>query len=547
MKLQRCINALIANLPGDHAVLSPGSRNAPVMYALEHSAFTCHSVIDERSAAFVALGIAKHTRKPVILSCTSGTASLNYYPAIAEAFYAQIPLIILTADRPIEQIDAWDGQAIRQEKVYSNHVRGEFTTPDSLENVGDFKQIAHKVSELVSNTIPGPIHINISIREPFYSFTNEGLDAKVITPRESPIYDVSVDALAKYLDGDFTDKKVLIFNGMAGPEKINVASNHYSVVLSDVTSNQSDDIRYWDAMLFAAQTKKEGLKTLESLRPDILVSTGNTTVSKGLKRFLQHFPPKEHYHISTHDEVGAMFKTSPIIIEPAELELYTGKVQSEDSTLGNRYLSIWLNMTQSFKQKFSKLDWSSFNEFTVVNHILNELQSDSILHLSNSMPIRYASFLTNSDVNQNLIYCNRGTSGIDGSSSTAVGNALVTEKEVYLLTGDVSFFYDVNAWFNTRLPRNIKIVLMNNGSGGIFNMINGPMQMKEAKVYQTTPHTFTGEHLARHFSLSYFSASSIITMARRFEDLKNSTGPAILEVFTEEVKNMDFFKAFTAI
>lgn len=547
MNIQRCINTLIANLPGEHAVLSPGSRNASVVYALDNSKFTCHSIIDERSAAFIALGIAKNTRKPVILSCTSGTAALNYYPAIAEAYYARIPLIVLTADRPPEQIDAWDGQAIRQDRVYSNHIRGEFTTPDDYSDATKFEVISQKVKELIANAVPGPIHINIPIREPFYSFTTEGLESKSNAEVTYRSFDVSVESIARYFKTDFSDKKVLIFNGMDEPEDINIASDDYSVVLSDITSNQSDDIHYWDAMLFAAQTKPDGLKTLKCLQPDVLITAGNTTVSKGLKRFLQNYPPQMHYHLSSFSEVGPMFKTNPVVVNPKELKSSKEQEKDINGTRRGEYLGVWLEMTQAFKKRFAELEWSGYNEFSVVNHVLNELPNTAFLHLGNSMPIRYASFLTNSDVNQNIIYCNRGTSGIDGSSSTAVGNALVTEHDVYLLTGDVSFFYDVNAWFNAKLPRNIKVVLLNNGSGGIFNMISGPEQMKDAIKYQTTPHSYTAEHLAKHFGLAYFSASNINSMAIGFDDLKRHGGPAILEVFTDEEKNKSFFDQFKAI
>lgn len=544
MNVQRCINALIANLPCNQAVISPGSRNAPVVYALHHSGINCHSIVDERSAAFVALGIAKETRLPVILSCTSGTAALNYYPAIAEAFYARVPLIILTADRPPEDIDAWDGQAIRQKSVYKNHIRAEFETLDDYDDFTNFEAIGKQVAACLKSEIAGPIHINIPIREPFYNFNDDGLEKAHEQFSANPVTEMKLTALAKYVGMSFRDKKVLVVHGMQSSEQVTITSDEFSVVLSDITSNQPGNMDYWDALLFSAQTKPDGLSHLEVLRPDVLVTTGTTTVSKGLKRFLRHFKPKFHFHLSKYEEVGNMFRTKPTCIPPEEVNQEIGNksnVETDDS-----YRIAWQNITSEFEQRFSRLDWKAFNEFTAVNYILSQLPDGAILHLGNSMPVRYASFLWKKASN-NIVRSNRGTSGIDGSTSTAVGNALVSNGPVYLITGDIAFFYDINALFNQHLPKNLKIILLNNRSGGIFEMISGPDKMGEAIDYQTTPHHYSAEHLAEHFDVSYFSGNSIGTFAQGMDDLMSAEKCAILEVFTDKEKNKTFFDEFKSL
>ncbi len=544
MDIQKCINTLISHLPGERAILSPGSRNAPVIYALHHSSKSCHSIVDERSAAFVALGIAKATREPVILSCTSGTAALNYYPAIAEAYYARVPLIILTADRPPEQIDAWDGQAIRQKGVYANHIRAEFQTPDVYDDTAAFRDIAARVEKCLSTEISGPIHINIPIREPFYEFTDEGLSSEAKMPQAIAQQNISVASIAAHYNEDFTLKKVLVFNGMECDENIVIGSDDGTIMLSDITSNQTSDVHYWDAMLFSAQSKANGLDFLSVLRPDILITTGTTTVSKGLKRFLQHHTPEMHIHLSKHYEVGDMFGTTPKLLNPAEVRTIRETDNDVDGKREGAYVNAWLNITQEFKSRFGLLDWSKYNEFSATNYVLNNLPKDAILHISNSMPVRYVSFLLNSDVSNNVVYANRGTSGIDGSTSTAVGNALVTSKEVYLLTGDVAFFYDINAFFSSGLPQNLKIVLLNNQSGGIFEMISGPDKMGDSLEYQTTPHAYTAEKLAEHFGVYYFKANTSGSFAQGYDRLRESTGAAILEVFTSAESNKRFFEEF---
>ena len=226
MSVQSCIKALVQNLPGDNAVISPGSRNAPVLFALNHTKKICYSVIDERSAGFIALGMAKHTRQPVILSCTSGTASLNYYPAIAEAYYARVPLIIITADRPIEKIDAWDGQAIRQKNVFRNHIRGEFQTPDSFDDESAFRAIGNQIQKCLESELPGPVHINVPIREPFYDFNkSEDLSKSEVNLYQALELRLNLSSIAAAKNTSFDHKKVLIFNGMDDGERVIINSD----------------------------------------------------------------------------------------------------------------------------------------------------------------------------------------------------------------------------------------------------------------------------------------------------------------------------------
>ena len=544
MNIQQCINTLVSHLPGSHAVISPGSRNAPVIYALHHSSKSCHSIVDERSAAFVALGMAKHTKQPVILSCTSGTAALNYYPAIAEAFYARVPLIILTADRPPEKIDTWDGQAIRQKGVYENHIRAAFQTPDSYEDTTAFKEIAQRVQKCMDSEIAGPIHINIPIREPFYDFNTEGLEEIANEVKKLKTFEISAASIAKHTGLDFNLKKVLMFNGMDDGEDIRLASDDNSVILSDLTSNQTSDVHYWDAMLFSAQSKPNGIEFLSVLRPDVLITTGTTAISKGLKRFLQFHKPEHHFHISSYYEVGDMFETNPTIIHPKEIQPVEETENDVDGEREGAYVNAWLNMTREFQDRFSQLEWSTYNEFCVINYVLSKIPKNAILHVSNSMPPRYVSFLLNSDINNITVQCNRGTSGIDGSTSTAVGNAMLAKEDVYLITGDVAFFYDINALYNESLPQNLKIILLNNGAGGIFEMISGPDKMGEALHYQTTPQSRTAENIAEHFGLKYNAADTVGKFAQGIDMLRGSEGAFILEVQTSKDSNRAFFEQF---
>lgn len=184
---------------------------------------------------------------------------------------------------------------------------------------------------------------------------------------------------------------------------------------------------------------------LKVLSPDILITTGTTTLSKGLKYLLRVHKPENHFHVTSFDEVGDMFETQPQIINPNDLN---GTKQDVAYSIQptKEYLYSWTSLTKVFETKFSQLDWGNYHEFGVVNFILNQLKTDEILHFSNSMPVRYASFLKEANNSNNKLYANRGTSGIDGCTSTALGCALATKKPVFLITGDLAFFYDTNAF-----------------------------------------------------------------------------------------------------
>jgi 2-succinyl-5-enolpyruvyl-6-hydroxy-3-cyclohexene-1-carboxylate synthase len=452
----------------------------------------------------------------------------------------RVPLIIITADRPIEKIDAWDGQAIRQKNVYKNHIRGEFQTPENFDNESAFSAIAQQVMNCMSSEIPGPVHINIPIREPFYDMSPSDIStpAQVDFP-SLPEIELNLSSIAKLTNVSFDHNKVLIFNGMDDGEGITITSDE-AVILSDITSSKHSNVSYWDAMLFSSLSKNGGMDILKVLSPDILITTGTTTLSKGLKHFLSIHKPEVHFHISNYDEVGDMFGTQPQIIHQSDIQIS----HSENVQLEKGFLNAWINMTKAFQLKFSQLDWLGYHEFSVVNFILEKLNSNDILHFSNSMPVRYASFLINKKNDGNKIYANRGTSGIDGCSSTALGNALVSDQNVKLITGDIAFFYDVNVFFNEHVPKNLKIIILNNHGGGIFNLIKGPESLGESIKFQTTPHFLNASSLCDHFGIAYFVANDITSLRSYYNQFDSYQGAAVLELITNEQENQNAFNNF---
>ena len=543
MDVNNCISAFISSINASAAVVSPGSRNAPVIYALNQRQFPLYSIIDERSAGFVALGLAKAYNQPVILSCTSGTAALNYYPAIAEAYYARVPLIVLTADRPPEAIDQWDGQAIRQDGVFNQHICQSFTTPDDYNNREPFVAIAKAINDYWESHVPGPVHVNIPIREPFYAGLKPIKQANSRANFTAHRQRASLLQLQKHLNLDLTGKNILVFNGMAAGERVKMEIDcltGQTVELSDATAYQQGELNHWDTLFYNAIS--DGFKGLEDLQPEVLITTGTSTVSKGLKLFLRKCPPLHHYHISHYKHVGKMFGTDPEVIEPDDCIKLDEEVAT-DTTENSLFKKAWLSFDTDIAKRLLLLNWEDWNEFSATRHVLDELFPKTNLHVANSMPVRYVNFsLDLLKVKDLQVYSNRGTSGIDGCTSTAVGYALASEKQIFFLTGDVAFLYDTNALLNAKLPGNLKIIVLNNGGGGIFELIPGPEKMGESRRFQTTDQHVDIESLCNAYNVEHLKAKNHRQLKRAIHKMQRSDVCTVLEVVTDRQENRVFFE-----
>ncbi|MCB0733518.1 MAG: 2-succinyl-5-enolpyruvyl-6-hydroxy-3-cyclohexene-1-carboxylic-acid synthase [Flavobacteriales bacterium] len=508
--LSHLVDSLI-QLGTTHAVVSPGSRNAPNIHALVRAGITCHSVLDERSAGYQALGMSVELDAPVILCCTSGTAVLNYGPAIAEAFYDRIPIIALTADRPGDQIDQWDGQAIRQTGVFTNHVVQEFTVDlESDHPLPDFEG---------SWNMNGPIHINVPLREPLYDVPVQASNSAHLghaTERRELV--VTCVGLQEFLEEDWSDKKVLLFQGMDARDGIQLVSNEHPV-LSDVTAINPGNVKHWDLVVSAENCPDE-------LIPDVLITSGTTTVSKGLKQLLKRKHTIQHYHVASTNAIGRMFGTEPKWIDVHRININrpgmanTGEVKSD-------FYSKWIKVSNKVQSAMQPILDAGFNEISAVQTVIDHLPG-SVLHAANSLPVRILSWL-----GQHTIRCNRGTSGIDGCTSTAVGAARVSENLHVLISGDLAFQYDSNAFWGLNEHTNLKVVVLNNYGGGIFKVIDGPQRLGTAISFQTTPHDSNFSALAEHMDLQYFCARSTSELTDAIPRWLDVKGPAVLEVQTD--------------
>ena len=524
-------------------IISPGSRNAPLTIGFaSNPAFQCYSIADERSAGFFALGIAQQTKQPVALVCTSGSALLNYYPAIAEAFYSQIPLVVLSADRPQSKIDIGDGQTIRQENVFANHslFNANLQEGASLEN-------DQKINEALNKAFAqkGPVHINAPFEEPLYETVSELTVQSYVSPSIENTEIVGDLSSFATIWNQASRKMILV--GVNEPNAIDsktidfLATDASVSVWTETTSNlhHSSFITNIDTIItpFTASD-------FENFQPEILVTFGGMVVSKRIKAFLRKYKPKHHWHIDSlraYDTFGAL--TQHVEMDP---QLFFDQFIPLTKAVESDY-SQQLNAIKSARKIKHDAYLASvpFSDFTVFEKIIPRIPNHSQLQIGNSSAIRYAQLIP---IDASIeVYCNRGTSGIDGCTSTAIGAAVANGKPTTFITGDVGFLYDTNALWNNYIPKNFKIILINNGGGGIFRILPGHEETPVFNTFFETSHCHTAEHLAKMYGFNYTIASDETTLEQALNGFySNNDQPQLLEIFTPTRKNdsilLNYFK-----
>lgn len=546
-------------------VISPGSRNAPLTIGFsEHPNMQCYSIVDERCAAFFALGIAQQIQKPVALLCTSGSALLNYYPAISEAFYSDIPLVVLSADRPVERIDIGDGQTIRQKNVFENHIlysanlHSEVVAETKIDDprISQKQREAQKHNEreinLALNTAikqNGPVHINVPFYEPLY----DKIEFPIIIPKNIPVeipYHQFSEELESKMFLEWTRaKRKMILIGVNYPDSIDqqwieyFAKDPSVLVLTETTSNIHHDTHINSIDQLISTLKDEEFKELQ---PDILLTIGGMVVSKRIKSFLRQYPPKSHWHINPKKAYDTYFcLTEHIKLQP---DLFFSRFFGDKKINKSTYKSFWLSVRDQRRIKHEEyLKKVSFTDLKAYEAIFKGITGKQMIQLSNSSTVRYAQLFTLSPLFR--VFCNRGTSGIDGSTSTAVGAALVSKVPTTLLTGDLSFFYDSNGLWNSYIPSNFKIIVINNRGGGIFRILPGKEDSPNFSTYFETAHNLTAVHLSKMFGFDYHTAYNAEEVNKEIQKIYQNNGtPQLLEIFTPRKENdaalIDYFKYF---
>lgn len=544
-------------------IISPGSRNAPLTISFtENPHFNCFSIVDERSAAFFALGMALQQNEPVAVVCTSGSALLNYYPAIAEAFYSTIPLIVVSADRPPYKIDVGDGQTIRQDYVFDRHIgysanlkldvshaqeRIVHYAPDLLsQNQSKVDLFNHKeINEALTTVFNKklPVHINVPFEEPLYNVVEIECTTEVISETSQSLGEKVLSNIDNYSKIWNTSKKKMVLVGVNHPNQVEkeqlafLANDPSVLVFTETTSNlhHPNFFQSIDSIIFPIEKSKYAEKLFKKLQPDILLTFGGLVVSKKIKTFLRTYQPKYHWHIdeikayNTYFSLSHHFKTNP--------NKFLKILLSKNQSIKSDYFKIWNAIKTKYGLKRANyLEQIPFSDFLVFNHILKTVPKDYQVHLANSSAVRYAQLF---DINPTLkLFCNRGTSGIDGSTSTAVGASIYESESTLLITGDLSFFYDSNALWINYIKKNFRIILINNSGGGIFRILPGVVDSENFSTFFETKHSMNAKYLCKQYGFEYISVADETSLQMGLTSFYNlSEQPKLLEIFTPRKLN----------
>ncbi|WP_282123542.1 2-succinyl-5-enolpyruvyl-6-hydroxy-3-cyclohexene-1-carboxylic-acid synthase [Algibacter mikhailovii] len=534
-----------------HVIISPGSRNAPLTIGFTNDKyFKCYSIVDERCAGFFALGMAQQINAPTAIVCTSGSALLNYYPAVAEAYYSNIPLLVLSADRPEHLIGIGDGQTINQKNVYGHHVllsaNLRLDVQSQIETVLEEQKgiQAHneqRINEAINVALfkQGPVHLNIPFDEPLY----ERMEALSVAPKAinltvtpKQVEDHVLESCIK--DWNAATKKMILV-GANQPNDIEqkwlnkISEDNSVIVLTETTSNIHHPSFFSSIdQLIAPLTEDDQ----EDFCPDILLSFGGLIVSKKIKQLLRRYKPKQHWHVHPKMAYDTFFSLNKHLeISPNQFfKAFLPQVIHQDAS---GYKEKWTKIKRwRQKQHECYLKEIPFSDFKVFSKVLGSIPQDYILQSGNSSTIRYTQLFP---MNKTLeVFCNRGTSGIDGSTATAIGCAVVRNKPTVLITGDLSFLYDSNALWNDHIPDDFRIIVINNQGGGIFRILPGPKNTKNFDTYFETTHSLTAAQLCKMYGLKYKAVSTEETLLKALDTFYVNNGkPKLLEVFTPKSIN----------
>lgn len=563
-------------------VICPGSRNAPLTNGfVSHPNFITYSIVDERAAAFFALGMAQQLNHPVALVCTSGSAILNFYPAIAEAYYSNIPLVVLSADRMPHNIDIGDGQTIRQENIFSSHIEAQasllpdvihatstlianplqtFLTNGAKQKVVEdvqYKHQQHNEKEIVrvlSAAIlrKGPVHLNIPMEEPLYGMTETEFPLKDYSLQRKE-ESISENEMSTFKSLWHAAPKKWVIIGQLAPNQLDedwvnqLCDDSSVVVFTETTSNTF--IKKGIASIDTLMAPLEQIETdLKSITPSILLTIGGMVVSKKIKAFLRKNHPEQHWHVdpkkayNTYYCLNQHFKCSPNAFLKS---IYTNFSSNINSSFQTTVLTIYNKFKDRGQEYLKTLPFSDFYVFKTLSEVIPPSYH---LQVSNSSSIRYTQLLNWPKGIQ--IFSNRGTSGIEGSTSTAVGAAQINALPTLLVTGDLSFFYDCNGLWNNHIPSNFKIILINNNGGGIFRILPGEKDTPIFDTYFETLHHRNAKYIAKTFDIDY----QIIRSKWRLKEkltrfFANDKRPKLIEIETPRQLNdqvlFNYFKSMT--
>lgn len=549
----RTIIGLIASHGVKDVVLSPGSRNAPLIIAARRSVdLRTHVVIDERTAAFFGLGIALQTGRPVALICTSGSAVLNYGPAMAEAYYRHVPLIVISADRPQEWIDQDDSQTIRQTGVLDNIVKGSFDigveTGSRIQ--ADFINRTVNDAILLALRAPwGPVHINVRLDEPLGELAEADDRSPRVIGRNGACALRLAEQEAAEMAARVSGRRTLVIAGFGNPDHETdkaieaFAKVSGAVIMCEAQSNLHvpSALCHIDAVLSSLSEDE-----LERMKPQLVITLGGSLVSRMVKSYLRRVAGLEHWHIGSqpHSVDCFMALTRRVEIAPAEvfdsMTSRISRVSDDNLSFRDSWLSAAAKSAKRVADFFAECPWS---DFYAMGRLMQLLPDRWNLQLSNGTVVRYVQLFDYS--RSPRIDCNRGVSGIDGCTSTAIGAHLHHDGITLLVSGDMSAQYDAGALALTEISPRFKMAVLNNGGGGIFRFIASTSTLDECEPCFAADVRLPLDKLAEAYGFAYFEAAGKAYFDNAFrlfaeEDRK----PAILNIITPPRLSADILKQF---
>ena len=543
-------------------IIAPGSRNAPLIFAFTaQRELECLSMTDERSAAYFALGIALQTGEPVALVCTSGTAVLNFAPAISEAYYQNLPLLVFTADRPAEMIDQADGQTLRQANIYTNYIKASFDLPvDSTLDV-DLQFSDRQVSQAIDTAVSypqGPVQINVPMREPIYSALPEThSNPKIIKTIATDIFPTNKSLEDLQKSWTTFPKKLVVFGVYAKNKELNALANLLAnepdvvVIAENLTNISGERIITRPESLFSRINRDGGIPISPNntdgigipsaqFKPDLLITIGDSSICKQLKIFLRDHKPSAQWQLETSLPYIDTFKSLTTIIPGSAVEILN-KMPFGNTKSG--YSEVFQAQNKLITQRHDAFVTNApLSDMSAVTNLLKLAPRNTTLHLANSTSVRWTQlFPTREDL---TYFCNRGTSGIDGSLSTAAGFAYASKQPTVFLTGDLSFIYDSNGLWNNYIGDNLKIIVLNNNGGNIFRFIGDKQLMEKSLDFFTTPHKVNIKSLVEAYGLDYLVCNKDEELTKSIESLFEANKATVLEVFTDSDLNTENYKGY---
>ena len=563
----------LAALGVKHVSISPGSRNTPLTLAFAgNKKIKTYVHIDERSSGFFALGLAKATNTPVAVVCTSGTATVELYPAIVEAYKQRVPLIICTADRPPELLDKGANQTINQINLYKNHIRWFYDLGLPDPSILKLKQLKLAAKEAFIKSLyesKGPVHLNFHFRKPFEpKFTTDEVNENIILFAVKS--NIGEKVLCKERTKEISKEKwfVDIFNQLkkykrgliiVGPDNYDprflkgcqILSQKLSYpILADGTSQlrfgkhkKSSIITSYDALL-----RSDKFSSLHY--PEIILQFGRTITSKGLDSFLENCNAVR-FMVNTYgdwfdpaDKAKASYSCKPFLFcESMNEKLRLSKFSRKPDGWLQSFMKAESTALQLKKEIINKSGFA--NEVRVINEVLEAIPNDSRIMLSNSMPVRDFDYFASNNNKKIILYNNRGASGIDGITSTALGIAASDGKPTVLITGDLAFYYDLNGLLgakNYNIP--LVIVLINNNGGGIFEVLPISSYGEVFNKYFLTPHNLEFKNFVKAYGGNYINVKSWNDFRKSFKLAFKQKQFSVLEIKTNSAESLMLRKKF---